>query len=107
MIPTLAFIGAEAWCPYCGHVTGLPFGDFIHTQGTPELARREGIYLERSREYLHAMGVAVCSRAEWPRGSRTMVPPSELPKEEQERLRAIRAKGWEHHIKAEWWERGE
>ena len=65
-----------------------------------------GIYLERSREYLDAMGVCVCSRTEWPPGSGTMVPPSELPAEEQERLRAIRAKGWEHHVKAEWWERG-
>jgi len=102
MIHTMAFMGAELWCPYCGHTAGWPFGA-ERVEETEELTKRHDLYrtaVDKS-EFLHAMGIRCCSGTTWPHGSGIIIKPEDLPEEEKQRLAEIRHLGWLYHRKAE------
>jgi hypothetical protein len=68
----------------------------VEVDETPELKERLEKYKKYSQDYLHAMGILVCSATTW-KGQR--VQPDELPDEEKARLRQIR-ENWQYGIKA-------
>ncbi len=85
MIWTYAFPGWERWCPYCGYGGGM-LGTGDDAFETPELYLKNQFYEEYSYEFLNARGTLCCSKTLW-KGK--MIPPTELPKEEIERLREL------------------
>ena len=91
MLATLAFRGAELWCPHCGHTTGM-FGDGIEVPDTKELKERSKKHSKHAKEFLHAMGVRACYKTTW---QGNVIFPDELPQEEKDRLEKIR-KEWEY-----------
>jgi len=58
-IGTMAFPGAEAWCPYCGASTGV-FGPGTKVKETPTLKNRLEAYRKFSRQFLRARSRRVC-----------------------------------------------
>lgn len=81
MISTMAFPGAELWCPYCGHDTGCPFGDDLELPITPELKKRYMWYKSKSRKYIRAIASRSCSLFKL---SKTQtVKPEDIPQEMQ------------------------
>ena len=96
LIWTFAFMGAEYWCPWCGHIGGM-FGAGMSVEATDELAARLAEDTERTAEYRHACAVQVCSYVEW-QGKR--IRPGDLPDEEKQRLQAIR-ESWVYPATAE------
>ncbi len=95
-ISTMAFMGAEKWCPYCGHTTGI-FHDGKEVDATPELIKRQVDYREVSKDFIHAKGVTHCSLTTW-KGNAIL--PDQLPQEEKDRLAQIRGE-WKYNIKIE------
>lgn len=96
LISTMAFRGAEKWCPFCGENGDIFYGEPIPS--TPMLEARKKKYKEASDEYLDAVSAFACSSLMW-EGKK--ISPSELPKEEIDRVRKIIDKGWKYNIKAE------
>lgn len=52
LIFTFKFLGAELWCPYCGHTTGAPFGHFkrVKIPGI-DLLQEQDRWLEKSKAF--------------------------------------------------------
>ena len=98
MIRTLAFMGAELWCPYCGNSTGWPFGEYAVEDVTEELKNRLAVYEVAARDYLLAYGIMTCVKTLW---EGQWIKPEDLPQAEKDRLAAIREKGWKTEQKAE------
>jgi len=97
LIWTFAWNGYECWCPYCdGHWD--MFGSGMKTQETEELKNRLELYKEATAEYRGARGTLICEKTMW---KKEYIKPSELPKEEIERLNKIVEKGWKLNIKIE------
>ena len=96
LIWTFAFNGSEYWCPFCGFNGGM-FGSGKEVPITAELKERRTRYEKFSKEFLHATGILVCVSTYF-QGKR--IPPSELPKEEQDRLAKIREE-WDYGIEIE------
>lgn len=96
LIDTLAFIGAENWCPYCGVASGM-LGAGEPVPCTPELDARYKAFLKLSKDFLDAAGVRVCSRTIW-KGKYTE--PQDLPQEEKDRLNKI-YDDWKYGAKVE------
>jgi len=87
MFQTLAFIGAELWCPCCGASEGFPLGKYETVDNSPELQKKANEMQEATAEYLHAVGIPRCSSTMW-KGER--ITPDLLPQEEKDRLSNIR-----------------
>ncbi len=83
LIWTFAWNGYEYWCPYCGCHEGL-MGAGESVDETKELKKRLEFYKKATRDYLNARSTLICDETMW-EGKR--IKPSELPKEEIERLR--------------------
>lgn len=96
LIYTFAWNGYEYWCPYCGCHEGM-LGAGEDVEDSKELEERKKLYEKASREYLNARSTLICSETEW-KGKR--IKPSELPKEEIERLKKL-CETWELNKKAE------
>ena len=96
LIFTFAWDNCEYWCPYCGCHGGM-LGAGEQVSKTPELTKRKEAYTKATEEYLNARCILICSKTEY-KGKR--IKPSELPKEELERLRKI-ATSWELKKKIE------
>jgi len=75
MISTMIFRGSEAWCPFCGHDTGI-FGDQIEVPRTKELVERGKYYERLSKEYRRAKAFYSASFMKY-KGE--MVKPQDLP----------------------------
>lgn len=59
LLSTMAFNGAEYWCPYCGASEGM-FGAGETIKPTEKLLGRASIYREHSAYYLGANGRLAC-----------------------------------------------
>ena len=90
LIYTYAWNGSEYWCPFCGCHEGM-LGAGMDVDETKELKKRAKLYEKATAEYLVSRCTLICSETTW-KGKR--IKPSELPKEEIERLRKL-AKTWE------------
>lgn len=97
MIFTFAFVGAEYWCPYCGHTCGMLEAE--RQPLTQELLDQHEKYLVAYRPYIEAKSTLAATYVEYPEGSGKMINPRYLPEEELARLRKIIEEGW----KAEVW----
>ena len=97
LIYTFAWNFSEYWCPYCDKHEGVlgAGGDILETK---ELIKRGKLFKKATEEYRDARSTLICSETMW-KGKR--VKPSELPKEEIERLKKIVDKGWKLNIKVE------
>jgi hypothetical protein len=93
MISTLAFSGAEFWCPYCEHTTGW-FGDYEERPPTMELVRRRKKYHKLVQPYLGAIATLNCCALIWPPGSGIRIDRKDLPKDEEARCYAIYKAGF-------------
>ena len=89
LISTMAFNGAEYWCPYCGYTGGF-LGAGERVEETPELAETLKEYKEKSREFLKAKSAQVCISLLW-EGER--ISPDDLPESEKEKNRKV-IKNW-------------
>jgi hypothetical protein len=91
LISTMAFSGAEFWCPFCGYTGGI-FGAGEKVPFTAELGLIRQEYEEKSKDYLRAIGRRVATKTlhngEW-------IEPFLLPPDEKERDAAIIA-GWNY-----------
>lgn len=96
LISTMAFRGAEKWCPFCGEKGDIFYGE--HIPSTPELEARKKKYREASDEYIDAVSNFACSSLMW-EGKR--ITPNELPEKEKDRIKVIINKGWQENVKAE------
>ncbi len=97
LIWTFSWNSYEYWCPYCDkHEGALGAGERV--EETDELKERLELFEKATKEYVHAMGVKVCSSTEW-KGVQTE--PKDLPDEEKERLQKLRDKGWKLNVKVE------
>ena len=76
MVLTLAFTGAEKWCPFCGWTTGTLFSDrSTEVPPTAEIVHRLEVYAAASIEFLRARG-----QGDWEYGVRAEeLPQIELP----------------------------
>ena len=91
LIGTMAFPGAEYWCPGCGYVHGIMgAGEIVNR--TEELDNREDYWRKLGKEYLEAKSTLSCSSLMW-EGER--VSPEDLPEEEKERVQAV-IKAWKY-----------
>lgn len=97
LLSTMAFRGAEAWCPYCGMKIGM-FDGGKNVQCTTDLKARHDKYQQATSEYLHAFGATYAAETlfegKW-------VKPIDLPDEEKLRLKKLRESGWGTDIKIE------
>jgi hypothetical protein len=96
LIFTMAFSGAECWCPYCGMKADMFGGENVPS--TPELEERKVKYKKASSEYLHAFGVMYARYTEF---NGKDIRPEDLPQEEKERLQYIREGGWKYRVEIE------
>ena len=96
LIFTFSWNYSEYWCPYCDSHKGL-MDTGADAFNNEELRKREELYKEATKEYIHAMGVLVCSSTGW-NGVQTK--PEDLPQEEKDRLTEVR-KTWKLNVKAE------
>ncbi len=87
MLSTCSFMGAECWCPYCGHTAGLPFGSVEREDDTPETEAMEEKYRIFSCLFLAAKG----SRG---------IPEDELTEENKIRFKKV-MKNWKYGVKVE------
>lgn len=94
LISTFAFNGAEYWCPYCGHTTGI-MGDFEEVTETEELVNRRNEYERFSYDFLKAKSSRVCISLVY-KGER--MKPEDLPKSVKD-MYAKSLKAWEYNIK--------
>ena len=97
LIYTFAWNYHEYWCPYCDCHEGM-LGAGENVDETGELKKRLELYKEATKEYRDARGTLICSETQW-KGE--WIKPSELPKEEIERLQKIVKIGWKSNIKIE------
>lgn len=94
---TMAFMGAEYWCPYCGFTGGMfESGEIV--EKTDELEVRLQIYSHYSKEYRNAMGCSYASKILF---NGEYVAPKDLPQDEKDRLHDIRERGWKYEKKSE------
>ena len=96
LIYTFSWNHYEYWCPYCDVHEGM-MGAGKDVQITKTLLDRKALYKKLTEDYIHAMGVAVCSATTW-KGE--VISPTDLPQEEKTRLAEIR-KAWTFMKKAE------
>ncbi len=73
LVWTFAFMGAEYWCPYCGHTAGM-LGAGEDVPSTDELEKR-GIlntihYKLKKDSYLDALSSRICDEMNLPQGGR-------------------------------------
>lgn len=94
LIWTFSFPGSEYWCPYCGSHGGM-FGTGKRVPLTDELAQRQINYKTISDDYLHAIGVRVCSGTIW-KGE--IIRPENLPQAEKDRLNKI-VEDWKYEVR--------
>jgi hypothetical protein len=86
LIFTMAFPGAEYWCPFCGYQSGM-LGAGERIELTPELVRRAEADEVLARPYLNARAWRSCSTLEYQGRS---IKPEELPREEKDKhLKAL------------------
>ena len=85
LVSTLAFIGAEYWCPGCGHTCGM-LGAGQIVKRTKKIDDREEYWREIGKEYLAARSSQICVSLMWEGQS---IPPNELPDSEKKRLQNI------------------
>ncbi len=83
LISTMAFNGAEYWCPYCGYTGGV-MGAGERVEETPELTKTLREYKEKSKGFLHAKSCQVCISL-LHEGER--ISPEDLPESEKEKNR--------------------
>lgn len=84
LIGTMAFNGAEFWCPYCGANFGL-FGAGERVEETDELLQKEKHWLEKSRAFLSAMSRRVCVKTKF---NGEWIDPADLPESEKQKDQA-------------------
>ena len=96
LIWTFAWNSYEYWCPYCDKHEGM-MGAGEEVKETEELKKRGELYEEATKEYTDARSTLICSETMW-KGK--YIKPSELPKEEIERLQKL-CKTWELNKKIE------
>ncbi len=97
LIYTYSWNYNEFWCPYCDKHEGM-LGAGEDVEETKELKNRLELYKKATEKYRTARGTLICSETQW-KGK--WVKPSELPKEEIERLKKIVSLGWKLNIKIE------
>ncbi len=85
LLSTMMFPGAELWCPYCGFSCGI-FGGGVSVEATPELESDKKMWIKKTDEYRHAMGVQICYATTW-EGKK--IDPKDLPQKEKDRLAKI------------------
>jgi len=90
MIGTMAFSGAEFWCPYCGNATGM-FGEIAEVDFTKALEDVYDTYRAHAKRYLSAKGDLSCC-AKMINGKR--VDRKDFPSEIVEQAESIAAEGW-------------
>lgn len=83
LISTMAFNGAEYWCPYCGYTGGM-LGAGERVDETEELLATKAEYKEKSKDFLQAKSRQVCVSLLW-EGER--ISPKDLPESEKEKDR--------------------
>lgn len=96
IIFTMAFPGAECFCPYCTLKGDMFYGKNV--ESTPELEERKKIYQEHVMGYIRAIGTQNCVETKW---EGKYITPDQLPQEEKDRLQKIRDKGWPRGVTAE------
>lgn len=79
LISTMAFNGAELWCPHCGANFGI-FDDYIEKEKTEELINQRQRLINETKEFLLATGTFTCSSLMF-EGKR--ITPNELPETEK------------------------
>ena len=95
LIFTFSWNYSEYWCPYCDSHIGL-MDSGADGQKDEELEKRAKLYEKATEDYVHSMGVVVCSSTKW-EGVQTK--PEDLPQEEKDRLAKLR--NWKLNVKAE------
>jgi len=103
MLQTLAFQEKEVWCPYCGHTTGMPVGDYENKKDTPALQEMFIIYKHYTQQYLYAMSTRNGYKVEY---EGKHYKPEDLPEEEKERIQGL-IDGWKYGVKLDSIRRGE
>jgi hypothetical protein len=98
LIPTMAFMGSEYWCPYCGVNLGVFDKTGVANPITLQLFERDLKYKSASKEYLRARSISACSETEW-EGKR--VSPMDLPLEERQRIQSVIDTGWKREVKVD------
>ncbi|KKL77834.1 hypothetical protein LCGC14_2030960 [marine sediment metagenome] len=96
LIYTYAWNYYEYWCPYCDKHEGM-LGAGEDVEDTKELKEKKKIYEKATAEYRGARGTLICASTKW-KGK--WIKPSELPKEEIERLHKL-CKTWKLNVKIE------
>ena len=96
MINTFVFAGAEKWCPYCRHTTGL-FGDYKEVNATTLRILRDFAFKKWSKLYLRAMAALTASHMQY-KGE--LIEVCDLPEEEKARFAKIREQ-YISHVKVE------
>lgn len=95
LIQTMAFRGAENWCPYCGETSGIFAGKEVDS--SPELERRAANYKEMSKSFIKANATFSCSRMMY-NGKEVTI--AELPEEYLDEQKQI-IKEWKYGVEAE------
>lgn len=96
LISTMAFRGAELWCPFCGQKSDFLGGEDVTF--TEELQNRKLAYKAKYTDYLHAHGVTYASLTEWEGKD---IEPCDLPQDEKDRLADLRKNGWKEGFEIE------
>ncbi len=96
LISTMAFRGAELWCPYCGYTADFMAGE--DAPCTEQLQSRKLAYKAKYADYLHAHGVTYASYTEW---EGKPIEPVNLPQAEKDRLADLRKNGWKEGFEIE------
>lgn len=94
MLSTMAFRGAEFWCPYCGHLEGM-FGGMIEVDLTEELKKETIAWKEKTKAFLNALSTFTCSKLEW---EGKMISPTDLPEAEIIKQKNI-VRDWKYEYK--------
>ncbi len=86
LISTMAFRGAELWCPFCGETFGMFRGKQVSISVFPFLPDKKKKYEAYSNEYLKSVGLFSCSSTEI-EGQR--VDRKDIPEEVLDRARKV------------------
>ena len=97
LIWTFSWAYNEYWCPYCDKHEGM-MGAGEEVPETEELKNRLELFKKATADYRNSRGTLICEKTKW-KGE--YIHPTNLPKEETERLKKIVDAGWKSNIKIE------
>lgn len=97
LVWTFSWAYNEYWCPYCGGHWDM-FGSGVSSEENKLLKKRLESFKKATADYRNARGTLICEKTKW-KGE--YIHPTNLPKEEIERLKRIADAGWKLNIKIE------